>query len=382
MNQILTHTQLILGIPSEQYEEFILEPMQSLACIGEIIIVIDALDECDDRSSILNILAKGDFPENIRFIITTRPEADIMILSNSPHVLVWEVNDPAAASIIQDVQSYIKDHLKTSKFRFSETDVVQLAHKADGLFQWAATACAYLTEGKAGFNPRKHLELVLSSFNGLDGLYTAVLKANISDDPEEAAIARSILAKVLAAVEPLSMEVLREMCFDNEDEQDVVDHVISSLGSVLTVHGADVICPVHTSFRDYLNQSRSQSFFVDISKGHQDLAMASLKTMNKELCFNICQIQSSYMPNSLLTPEQLSQISPGLSYSCQFWGDHLQQLKPDSRFQDEVLQLLKQGLLFWLEVLSVKQALKRGLIAMQYLHDSKQVWISYFHVFY
>ena len=383
INYMLTYTQLILGIPSEQYEEFILKPMQSLACIGEIIIVIDALDECDDRSSILDILAKGDFPENIRFIITTRPEDDIMILSNSPHVLVWGVNETAAASIIQDVQSYIKHYLKASKFRFSETDVVQLAGKADGLFQWAATACAYLTEGKAGSNPRKRLELVLSLFNGLDGLYTAVLKANISDDPEEAAIASSILAKVLAAAEPLSMDVLRAMCFDNEDEQDVVDHVISSLGSVLTVHGADVIRPVHTSFRDYLtDQSRSKSFFVDISKGHQDLAMASLKTMNKDLCFNICQIQSSYMPNSSLTPEQLSHISPGLSYSCQFWGDHLQQLKPDSRFQDEVLQLLKQGLLFWLEVLSVKQALKRGLIAMQYLHDSKQVWISCFHIFY
>ena len=89
--------------------------MQSLACIGEIIIVIDALDECVDRSSILGVLCKGEFPENIRFIIAARPEDDIMTnLSNCPHVLVWEVNETASSSIKQDVQLYIDHHLKAS----------------------------------------------------------------------------------------------------------------------------------------------------------------------------------------------------------------------------------------------------------------------------
>ena len=338
--------------------------------------MIDAFDECKDRSHILSVLAQGDFPENIRFIITTRPEDDIVsCLSNSPHVLVRGINDIAAQSTFKDIKSYIAHHLKPSKFHFSDTDIVHLATKADGLFQWAATACTYLTEGKAGTNHRKRLKTVFSLFNGLDGLYTAVLEANISDDPDEAAVALAILARVLAAAEPLSMEVLKAIC-SGDEEQEVVDQVIPCLGSVLTVHGSNIIRPVHASFQDYLtDQSRSQSFFVDINKGHQDLVLASFKMMKKELCFNICQIQSSYMPNSLLTSQQLSLISPALSYSCQFWGHHLQQLEPDSRLGNEVLQLLKQSALFWLEVLSVKQALKRGLIAMQYLAENKQVWV-------
>jgi hypothetical protein len=57
----------ILGVPSQQFEKFILEPMQSL---GVFVIVIDALDECDNRASILQILSTQELPENSQKICT------------------------------------------------------------------------------------------------------------------------------------------------------------------------------------------------------------------------------------------------------------------------------------------------------------------------
>jgi hypothetical protein len=58
--------------PLEQYEKFIGEPINTLQLIGEVILVIDALDECEDRQEIIEALSKSDLPPNIRFIVTTR----------------------------------------------------------------------------------------------------------------------------------------------------------------------------------------------------------------------------------------------------------------------------------------------------------------------
>ena len=85
---------MILGVPSEQFKKFILEPMQSLMGVGIFVIVIDALDECDNQASILQVLCEQKLPENMRFIITTRPEGDIMgQLKDCSHVLLCDVQD-------------------------------------------------------------------------------------------------------------------------------------------------------------------------------------------------------------------------------------------------------------------------------------------------
>ncbi|EIN12268.1 hypothetical protein PUNSTDRAFT_27767, partial [Punctularia strigosozonata HHB-11173 SS5] len=68
----------------EQFRRFIVEPASQLAISGPIVIVIDALDECDSyaRSSLLSILqsqeAEDALPRNVRILITCRPEPDIM----------------------------------------------------------------------------------------------------------------------------------------------------------------------------------------------------------------------------------------------------------------------------------------------------------------
>ena len=316
---------VILGVPSEQFKKFILEPMQSLMGVGIFVIVIDALDECDNRASILQVLCEQKLPENMRFIITTRPEGDIMgQLKGCSHVLLCDVQDHAGM-MSDDIKLYITHRLTRARVGvFTNGDIEQLASKAAGLFQWAATACNYITEYKAGTNHRKRFNSVFLLDAGLDGLYTAILKDRISSDPDEAKAVMAILARVMAAAEPLSVEMLKALCLTVKEQQQV-DRAIPLLGAVLSVYGVGGIRPLHTSFRDYLiDKKRSASFFVDLDQGHQDLAYATFEVMKKGLHFNICQIKSSYFLNSSLTPEQLALISPALFYSCQFWAYHLQ----------------------------------------------------------
>ncbi|KAG6325847.1 hypothetical protein ID866_13243, partial [Astraeus odoratus] len=60
---------------------------------------------------------------------------------------------------------------------------------------------------------------------------------------------------------------------------------------------------------------------------HKNLAHASLHILQRDLCFNICKLESSYLCNSEVTDMEeriKNNILLHLSYSCQFWMKHLQ----------------------------------------------------------
>ena len=346
--------------------------MQTLTGIGVLVIVIDALDECDNREKILQILSEEEIPKNIRFIVTARPEDDIMTsLQGRLHVLAQDINEAARNTISGDIKSYILYRISKVRIQLQDTDIELLVSQADGLFQWAATACNHICDRKAGANPQERLKLILSEGTSLDALYGAILEDRLSSIDSELLAVKSVLAKVLAAAEPVSIAVLKALCIDDR-EKEAVDNVLPFLGSVLTIYGADVICPIHASFRDYLTKpSHSHNYFIDIRQGHQELALASFRTMKKQLQFNICQIKWSYLPNSTLTQEQLSHISQALYYSCRFWPDHLQKVTIDSNMEAQVSYFMKSQLLFWLEVLSVKNAINVAIPAMKCLVNQK-----------
>ena len=188
--------------------------MQSLTGVGVFVIVIDALDECDNQASILKVLSKQNFPENIRFVITTRAEGNIMSqLQGLSHVLLCDVHEASKEMILDDIKSYISVHFADAEQSFTDHDIEKLAIKAAGLFQWAATACDYITEYIAGADPRIRFDSVLSLDAGLDSLYMSVLEEKISPHSPEAKSVKAILGRVLAAAEPLSLEMLKALCF-------------------------------------------------------------------------------------------------------------------------------------------------------------------------
>lgn len=367
-----------LAALSDQFKEFIQQPMKALMRVGTITIVIDALDECDhnQRQSIMKILSEGEFPDNIQFIITTRPERRLIEqLHNKSHILMWDLDEMAEkSSVHEDIRKYINHRLLEANVQVPETSITQLVEKAQGYFQWAALACDQIgnLDDELGVNPHERLTLMLIQGEGLTGiysLYTLILKQKFPRDEKRVRAAKSILAKVLAASEPLSMAVLKALCIDDEECQ-MVDLVIPYLRSVLTVRGGGLtpIRPIHTSFRDFLtNPSLSGELCVDIAKGHQDLAFASFRLMTDELRFNICEIKSSFDPNSSLSEDELSRISPQLFYSSRFWSSHLAHIPKDDVIDPMISQFMSKQLLFWLEVLSIKDAMSFAEPAMESL---------------
>jgi hypothetical protein len=150
-----------------------------------------------------------------------------------------------------------------------------------------------------------------------------------------------------------------------------VEVVVKGLGSLLggTTNSSTPIRPLHASFRDFLTDREcSGEFFVDVSKVQRDLAFASLRVMEHGLAFNMCDLKSSYLPNSEdlgLRERVEKRILPHLSYACRFWPVHVQRTHFDPELAKEIQSFFEhERLFFWLEALGLMNALSGAVPAL------------------
>ena len=96
----------------EQFINLIVRPLESLAAdiVGPLVIVIDALDECADvshasREELMLLLAQRshELPKNIRLVITSRPDHDIVQQLGGPLVKQMDMRAIDAAASVADV---------------------------------------------------------------------------------------------------------------------------------------------------------------------------------------------------------------------------------------------------------------------------------------
>jgi hypothetical protein len=373
----------------EQYEKLICEPLKSLNWIDKIVVVIDALDECDDYEEILKALSMNNMPANIRIIVTTRPECDILErLKPHTHILFRPL-ELTEAGIEDDIHKYFASQFKESEvLPLGVIDISLLTLKANGLFQWASTACRYITNqpngtGRrpAGTNTRKRYEAMLNSDDKLDGLYRAILLGVLTSDTEEREPVFTALATILATSVPLPLSTLKELCATDE-ERDIIDTDIPMLGSVLDIRDSEPVRPLHTSFRDFLtNRERSNEFFVDIIQGHRTLALGVLTEMNRELHFNMFHIRTSDERFTSVPENELHSIlapASTLHYSCRYWTDHIKALDAPCapHIKQQANKFMTEKLLSWLEVICALKCLDIATRGLEGISGSPLVGIS------
>lgn len=141
------------------------------------------------------------------------------------------------------------------------------------------------------------------------------------------------------------------------------------------------IRPLHTSFYDFLtDKARSDKFFVDLPSLKCNLAFASLQVMKKGLRFNICSLESSYLPNSAvldLETRVKEFIPTELRYSCRFWGTHVQATSFEPSLAKEIEAFFDgEHLLFWLEALALMNHLSGSLESLSSIADWLTVSVS------
>ncbi|TFK66216.1 WD40 repeat-like protein [Pluteus cervinus] len=359
------------------------------------VIVIDALDECgkpnDQRQLSRYLLSLAGLVPWIKVFITSRPEPTITnILRPALSCESRDIN--AEEYTTSDIRLYIQTKLESMAEMdeispFNDDDINRLVDQAAGLFIWCATLFKYIANSwdKEG-DLRQFLSGVAKTepLQQLYALYDKVLDGAV--DPEhrqkQTRLLRVILGLILITADnkPLSANAL--YVFLQSDTQYAVQNArlvrtaTRSLHAVLYEDNAsgDAIRVYHPSFLDFLRDRIESGVAGWVSIDQlQCLAFKScFLTLNEELKFNICCLESSssFNKNIQSLPETIAvHVSESLQYSSLFWFSHLKgiTLKDD----DEEVKASVSGFLkstkvfFWLEVLSLLDVIGRGIVMLR-----------------
>lgn len=190
----------------DQFEKLILQPLLSLqqarSQVPTRIVVIDALDECEqeqDTRVILQLLArtKDIRPTPLRIVVTSRPELYIRLgfkqMSNGTYqnLVLHEVTK---STVEHDIRLFLEHELGAIReARMMSLDwpakyqIQALVELAVPLFIYAATVCRYV--GTKGGNPKAYLDKVLqyrkASFSQLDRTYLPILDQLLVEQEDE-----------------------------------------------------------------------------------------------------------------------------------------------------------------------------------------------------
>ncbi|KAG8725036.1 hypothetical protein FRC09_009636 [Ceratobasidium sp. 395] len=384
LSQVLERSKDAHNQPlEEQFQHLVAVPLQNIAhtFTDNVVIVIDALDECEDREGVDQILDTlishvGGLP--VKFFVSSRPEAMIMdrMRNREQEGLRSELHlHELDHTVVQDdIKTYLRIKLKPTEV--SDTDFDKLAERSGVLFIYAATVVRYIEYDNFS-RSTKRLRLVLNSpashsadsDREVDKLYTTILEAAFDDDglgDSERAEMEMILQTILCAQEPLSVDTLAELI--GLESSSSVQPALRPLLSVLNVSRSNgLITTLHESFPNYMfNQARSKRFYCDMQQHNARLARLCFDRIESvNPAFNICRLESSHIfdedvPD--LDQRVEAAISNGLFYACQYWGAHLScsGITNTNSLSTKSYEFLSLRLLMWMEIMNLKRCLYEG----------------------
>lgn len=394
-------------VPQEQWRQLILGPLSKLKSdLSQLslVLVVDALDECDNEDDIRAIVqllseARSLRKVRLRIFITSRP--DISIRQGFDEILDTDhedfiLHDVSRSIVDDDIRVFVEYHFaiiaQQRKFAADwpgRETIRAIVQRAAGLFIWAVTACRYIKDG--GRFTKKRLYAILNGNISttapercLDKIYLTVLKGSIRPDfdeeeqKEHCSILREVLGAVVILFSSLSATSLARLLDIPKGD---IDESLKDLHAILDLRKEewDPIRLHHPSFRDFLlNRERCDdlNFWVDERKAHQLLAHGCIALMSAELKRDVCNLQEpGVLAKDISDTQRESCLPPDLQYACRYWVQHLKKSKARLEDNSKVHKYLRQNLLHWFEALSLIGETSEGVHAIILLES--MVSVSY-----
>ena len=252
-------------------------------------IIIDALDECDDRvlmaefveaviaegkSWPFRILFTGRIDEHLRQIFQIKAAQSVthslslhnFIADKDIHKFYHDMfGDIYARNLHMDMRTV------PSPWPTNE-DISLLVNNTAGVFNFASTVVAFINDGSD--LPHLQLQKVLEHHDGLDPVYTQILSVAARNKDFNA-----VLGTLMLLSDPLPIKSLATLL--RLDPARIL-HALRGLQSILIIPEDDnnPIRPIHTSLRDFLtSQERSNDLFIRPKERHFDIAIDCLQIL-------------------------------------------------------------------------------------------------------
>jgi hypothetical protein len=257
-----------------QFKRLVIDPVIAAAGLTHpIVIIIDALDECDDKTSVGEFLdaISSAIQHNLlpfRLFITSRVEEHIQQAFNlsfdNPGIYPLALQDFTADA---DIHSFFRSCFSAiykEKYRFmkgvpqpwpSAAVLDRLVQNSSGSFVFASTLVDFVRQGSS---PAVTLQAAVESHTGLDPLYHQIFSAA----PPHEHFARTI-GTIMLLVQPLSISDLGTLL--GLETSSILD-LLLGIQAILRIPQDDnqPITLVHTSLRDFLTTPlRSSSLYIN-----------------------------------------------------------------------------------------------------------------------
>ncbi|KDR70075.1 hypothetical protein GALMADRAFT_145105 [Galerina marginata CBS 339.88] len=297
-----------------QIEDLIVRPSLSVYFPSERVIIIDGLDECNNRDAQRRIVttignAAPRLAGRLKFLILSRPEHDIESAfdQTSVKMISYSIDLKRDLKAHDDILLFVKtkfDEIKTThplKSNIesswpSEAQILALVSKSSGNFIFAQTVMKYI--GITYERPQERLEVILdrlpssdSPFAELDELYRQILS--------RVRVARELLLGLLGVILACtadtlhkpdltsSMEFLETILFLQPGDSKVK---LIDLQSIISIeqrgwHPSHTFPHfLHTSFSDFLlDPVRSREYCVELPKVYTYIATSCIKILDQRI---------------------------------------------------------------------------------------------------
>jgi hypothetical protein len=376
-----------------QVKKLLLDGLSSPSFLHEnhILIVLDALDECQKDSNHVNggdlipilLSSLKDIPF-AKVLLTSRPEPSIermfkrKDLQGATFTLALH-RDIEKGMVRADIARYLdhelsklRDAIPNSPVFPTEADMRVLVERTDTLFIYARTVVEYVSDPVG--RPDRRLAALIQARPGhfgqrygrLDELYSYILKEasgpstpfdSVDDD------LRSTLLALVLAQQPLTADGLAVIA---GVDQDACRECLRRISALLDYqHDSDEpVRLMHLSFPDFLSDPRRCSalpgYVVDVASDHLRIIEHGLELMNGCLRYDICRIRDPSLLNSEvvdLEERLIKYVSESLRYACRFWVmhwlEHIRTAGTQSWIPTGLKAFCAQHLLHWIEVLSL-----------------------------
>lgn len=384
---------------AEQVESLFEEPLKSFdASKPPLLIVIDALDECDQVSGreggdLIPLIARCIFklPGRVKLFITSREEPAIMAMlpgmrlkERDNLVRLQKIEDSVVRGDIETFYTY-HFHIISQRRGFKDTetwpskqDFDLLVNMTGKLFVYASLVIRLVSTPRV--DPKQRLQEIIhpsgslvgsSTFEALDELYTAVLTKATSvgeknADKEVIERVRQVVGALVLSQYPLNAFILSELL---GKDITLIQEDIQHLSAVLLIPDdvQDCVSIFHPSFSDFvLVRCMNPCFKIDPSIYNAFLARQCLHIMNHRLRHDICDIKDASVMNADVEDlkKRLEEYVPHvLQYSCEYWMVHMANAShSDKELLTELESFCDNHLLHWIETLSLLEKLSAAQI--------------------
>lgn len=236
------------------------------------LVVIDALDEAGDhgRNPLVEMLARhaGRLPDWLGIVVTSRSEFDVTTPFQALNPIPF---DTQSESNRTDLCYYLQQRLAPQLDNRSDADHLldQIIDKSEGVFLYIERFCDDVQQDHLSLDRPDQFP------QGLGGIYYQWFQRQFPDLEQFEQTIEPMLGAVLAAREPLPIEILQGIFGWREPELRKWLRILGSLFPVTEGKHGEVIKPYHKSPADWLaEERRSGPYHVSLVEGHRLLGEA------------------------------------------------------------------------------------------------------------